>query len=448
MITEGLFKSDVGRRNQRGKLWRGFYQSSLIVAVIALLTLFLTVVDRAFGTIAVVDAIDPATLANGRPIDQLSGEELASILVDNLSVGRVRVLIRDQVIVNYNSDTLSQQTISELLQGKTYPPEVSSNKLSELTSEELKAVLAQNLSSGQLYDLVNAEIIKLDVVESWTLSQTLFNYNAIVAENNERHPDAVLQFHSWLNSRFLTSQTAQKPFETGLRAAIAGSIWIIMLTILFALPLGIAAAIYLEEYTHVDIQNRYLKIVNNIIETNIRNLAGVPSVIYGMLGLFVFVRSWGTITQGRTVLSASLTMALLILPVIIINAQEAIRAVPSSIREASYGLGATRWQTVWRQVLPAALPGILTGAILAVSRALGETAPLIVVGGVTQIFVDPNGPLSPFTSIPIQVYAWIPLPDEKYSYIAAAGIIVLLVLLLLLNAVAIILRNRFSRRLA
>jgi phosphate transport system permease protein len=203
---------------------------------------------------------------------------------------------------------------------------------------------------------------------------------------------------------------------------------------------GVGAAIYLEEYA---VKNRF----NQLIETNVRNLAGVPSIIYGLLGLAIFVRALSGVTGGRTLLSAGLTMGLLILPVIIINAQEAIRAVPSSIREASYGLGATKWQTIWNQVLPAALPGVLTGTILAMSRAIGETAPLIVIGASTYIVFDPNGPLSKFTALPIQIYQWTARPQDQYRDIAAAAIIVLLVLLLLLNAAAIILRGRFRKSL-
>jgi phosphate transport system permease protein len=199
--------------------------------------------------------------------------------------------------------------------------------------------------------------------------------------------------------------------------------------------------------------------VNRVIQVNINNLSGVPSIIYGMLGLAIFVRllepmTSGTLfgaadpttANGRTILSAGLTLGLLILPVIIINAQEAIKAVPSSLRQASYGLGATRWQTVWHHVLPSALPGILTGTILSVSRAIGETAPLVVVGASTFITVDPSGPFSKFTTLPIQIFQWTARPQDVFRNIAAAAILVLLVLLLGMNASAILLRNRFSRR--
>jgi phosphate transport system permease protein len=196
--------------------------------------------------------------------------------------------------------------------------------------------------------------------------------------------------------------------------------------------------------------------LTSIIQTNINNLAGVPSIVYGMLGLAVFVRTFEAITSGaafgvtdsngRTVLSAGLTMGILVLPLIIINAQEAIKAVPDSLRQAAFGVGATRWQTIWHHVLPNALPGILTGSILAISRALGETAPLIVVGASTFITIDPQGVFSKFTALPIQIYNWTTRPQAEFHSIAASAIIVLLVLLLTLNATAILLRNRFQRR--
>ena len=212
------------------------------------------------------------------------------------------------------------------------------------------------------------------------------------------------------------------------------------------------AAIYLEEYASDNWLNR-------IIQTNINNLAGVPSIIYGILGLAIFVRSLEPLTSGeifgmvdpttangRTVLSGGLTLGLLVLPLIIINAQEAIRAVPRSLRNASFGVGATKWQTVWSHVLPNAIPGILTGTILAVSRAIGETAPLIVVGASTAISFDPSSPFSKFTTLPMQIYQWTSRPQDEFRSLAAAAILVLLMLLLSLNAIAVVLRNRFSRR--
>ena len=224
--------------------------------------------------------------------------------------------------------------------------------------------------------------------------------------------------------------------------------------ILFSFPVGVGAAIYLEEYAH---KERFL---NRLIQTNINNLAGVPSIIYGMLGLAIFVRmmefltsgaflSGGdTTSNGRTIISAGLTLGLLILPLIIINGQEAIRAVPNSLRQAGFGLGATHWQVIWHHVLPSAMPGVLTGTILAVSRAIGETAPLVVVGASTFIAMDPNGPFSKFTVLPIQIYQWTSRPQDEFRNLAAAAILVLLVLLLTLNASAVLLRNRFNRNRA
>ncbi len=448
MIEEGVFHDSIVKRNRRGKLWSRFYFGSLVIAIVALITLFLTVIDQAFGTVALSYVIDPATLADGRPLDQLSNEELADILTNNLSAGRARIVLRDNVIVNYNADTYTKQPIQELLQGRTFDSSVGEKTLGTLSVEEVGNILGQNLSTTTLLDIVTTEVIQEQILESWPLFQTLFNYNQIVAENAEKHPEGQLQFRSWINTRFLTTPMATEALKTGVRTALLGSLWIIAITIFVALPIGIGSAVYLEEYARTGTRSRLFNIINNIIEINIRNLAGVPSIIYGMLGLFVFVRLLGDVTQGRTILSAGLTMALLILPVIIINAQEAIRAVPYSIREASYGMGATRWQTVSRQVLPAALPGIMTGTILGVSRAVGETAPLIVVGAATFIVTDPSGFFSQFTALPIQVYQWTSLPQAEFRYVAAAAIVVLLILLMSLNATAIILRNRFSRRLA
>ncbi|MEO1289401.1 MAG: ABC transporter permease subunit, partial [Chloroflexota bacterium] len=393
---------------------------------------------------------------------------------------------------------------------------------------------------------------------------------------------------SWLSTEFLQTPMSSVPAQAGIRTALYGSIIMMVIVILVSLPVGVAAAIYLEEYARDNVLSRFpLVNINKIIETNVRNLAGVPSIIYGMLGLAIFVRmlapftsgvvfginvnppptnrivnlmeeptnleldleldenynitaytgpEWlsendaqrvvtlfrrygtpsvtnrgnvpieriesdianilgirirnqvpanadeldylrvasgfvelstlpagmtieqfeslgqqlrrvsGFTLSGRTVLSAALTLSLLILPVIIINAQEALRAVPNALREASYGLGATKWQTIWKTILPAAVPGIMTGTILAVSRAVGETAPLIVVGASTFLLTDPNGPFSQFTALPIQVYQWTARPQGQFQFIAAAAIIVLLTMVLVLNAVAIIIRSRFDNR--
>jgi phosphate transport system permease protein len=242
---------------------------------------------------------------------------------------------------------------------------------------------------------------------------------------------------------FLTRFPSRKPQEAGILSALVGSIWLMVLTALISFPIGVGAAIYLEEYAP---DNR----LTRLIEINIANLAGVPSIIYGLLGLEIFVRVMFPITGGRSVLSGSLTMSLLILPIIIIATREALKAVPDSLRQAGHALGATRWQVIWGQVLPLALPGALTGTILALSRAIGETAPLITIGALTYIaFLPPlslEGLRTPFTVLPIQIFNWISRPQPGFHVGAAAGIIVLLIVLLLINSAAILLRNKYQSR--
>ena len=233
---------------------------------------------------------------------------------------------------------------------------------------------------------------------------------------------------------FINSYPSRFPEQAGIKAALYGTIWMMAFTALFAVPVGIGAAIYLEEFAR---RNWLTK----VIETNINNLAGVPSIIYGLLGLTVFVR---LMDLGRVVLAGSLTMALLVLPIVIVAAREGLRSVPPSIREASLGLGATPWQTVWMQVLPPAMPSVLTGVILALSRAIGETAPLITLGALTFVAFTPSSPFDAFTVLPIQVFNWVSRPQPEFKDTAAAGIIVLMVMLLTMNAVASILRNHFE----
>jgi phosphate transport system permease protein len=238
-----------------------------------------------------------------------------------------------------------------------------------------------------------------------------------------------------LSWQFLTSYPSRRPAEAGVLPALMGSIYVIGLTALLTIPVGIAAAIYLEEYAR---QGR----LSRFIEINITNLAGVPSIIYGLLGLGLFVRA---LSFQRSVLAGASTLALLVLPVVILATREGLRAVPKSLREASYALGATKWQTIWHQVLPVALPGVLTGIILALSRAIGETAPLITIGALTYVPFVPDSIWSPFTVLPIQIFNWVSRPQAAFVQNAAAGIMVLLVLLLSMNAVAIWLRDRFQR---
>ena len=234
---------------------------------------------------------------------------------------------------------------------------------------------------------------------------------------------------------FLTSLPSRRAEDAGIYAALLGTVWVISATAVLAVPVGVGTAIYLEEYGTRD---RWFR----LIEINIANLAGVPSIIYGLLGLGLFVRA---LAMGRSVLAGAATLALLVLPVVILASREALRAVSPALREASYALGATRWQTIWHQVLPAALPGILTGTMLALSRAIGETAPLITIGALTYVPFAPDGIWSPFTVLPIQVFNWVSRPQEAFVENAAAGIMVLLALLLAMNGTAAWLRDRYQR---
>lgn len=236
---------------------------------------------------------------------------------------------------------------------------------------------------------------------------------------------------------FLTNYPSRIAENAGLRSALLGSLWMLAFTAIIAFPLGLGAAIYLEEYAPDNWLTRF-------IQLNIANLAGVPSIVYGLLGLGLFVR-W--LALGRVVLAGSMTMALLILPLIIVASREAIRAVPDSLRDGSYALGATRWQMVRQTVLPSASGGILTGTILALARAIGETAPLITIGALTYVAFDPNGPLDIFTVLPIQIFNWVSLPQKEFHSLAAGGIVVLLVVLLSANSFAVYLRYRMQRRL-
>jgi phosphate transport system permease protein len=406
------FDSRTITRHRRGRFWRFVYGASTVVGIVVLILLLLNVINSVFGFSAIENRIQPDDLAiNGIPIESLHKNDLVFILEQNLSAGLIRRLADD------------------------------------LPFEER--------SRENVYDLVIEWVVDPEVIASWSLFDSIFNRDRIAEEMAERYPAADLKFLSWLTWKFITTPQSSDPENAGVRTAILGSLYVIGITIVFSFPLGVGAAIYLEEYADPKRQ------INRLIQTNINNLAGVPSIIYGILGLAIFVRLLSVLTSGaifagsagdatangRTILSAGLTLGLLILPLIIINAQEAIKAVPSSLRLASFALGGTRWQTVWNHVFPSALPGILTGTILAISRAVGETAPLVVIGASTFITSDPDGPFSKFTVLPIQIYQWTSRPQAEFHSIAAAAIIVLLVLLLSLNATAIFLRNRYTQRL-
>ena len=240
----------------------------------------------------------------------------------------------------------------------------------------------------------------------------------------------------YLNLDFLTNFASRIPENAGIKAALVGSLWLMAVVAPVSIILGVSTAIYLEEYAK---KNK----LNDFIRMNISNLAGVPSVVFGLLGLTIFVR---LMDLGKSILAAGFTMSLLILPIIIVAAQEAIRAVPNEQREASYGMGATKWQTIVRVVLPAAIPGILTGSILALSRAIGETAPLVVIGIPVILQFLPTGILDSFTALPMQIFDWAKRPQEEFQFVAAAGIIVLMTVLVCMNSIAVFIRNKFQKR--
>jgi phosphate transport system permease protein len=408
-IIHSDYDVNIKGRRRKGSIWRWTLQLSTVIGIIALLALLLNIINGAFGYAALEAKVDPATLAvNGFPLEEQSKEQLIGVLRSNLSSGAFNKLEKDQPFAER--------------------------------------------SRANVYQLVIERIVKYDIKESWQLWDSLTRSREIKATVAQDYPNAQLRFISWFTTDFVSRPQSSEALTAGVRTAILGSLWTILFTLLLAFPLGLGAAIYLEEYATDNWLNR-------LIRTNINNLAGVPSIVYGILGLAIFVRTLEPLTSGqifglvdpstangRTVLAAGLTLGLLVLPIIIINAQEAIRAVPQSLRNASYGLGATKWQTVWSHVLPNSIPGILTGTILAISRAIGETAPLVVVGASTAISFDPASPFSKFTTLPIQIYQWTSRPQDEFRSLAAAAILVLLIILLSLNASAIVLRNRFSRR--
>lgn len=372
-------------------------------------------------------------------LEDLPKDELVDILAGGISLNVGRRLEREQRFYEDQLVFEDQATWDEIC----------------ASAEPPAGCTAPPRGQNNVYLLVQERIVQPQYLETWYLWPSLTQRSEIIQTAAEKYPNAEVLFKSWINWQFLVSPQSSTPEIAGIRTAILGTLWVLLVTFLFSFPLGVGAAVYLEEYAD------HTKRFNQIIQTNINNLAGVPSIIYGMLGLAVFVRVLEPITSGaifgavesgvtangRTILSAGLTLGLLILPIIIISAQESIRAVPGSLRQASLGLGATKWQTIWTHVLPNALPGILTGTILSMSRAIGETAPLVVVGASTFITFDPSGPFSKFTVLPIQIYQWTSRPQQIFRNLAGAAIIMLLFLLLTMNATAIYLRNRFSKRI-
>ena len=402
-------ETNLPARQRSGRVWLIVFQASMTVGIIALCILLLKIINDSFGLMIFEFQKDSAALTvSGTPLEALPKEELEIILKDNISKGRYSTLEKEKSITS---------------RGKQ-----------------------------ELYDLIVTEVLKPKVIKTYPLLQSIVAREEIYQFAINNYPGAFITFRAWVNWNFIASPQSSDPLTAGISNAIMGSLFSILIAMLFAVPVGIGAAIYLEEYARDNW-------INQLIRTNINNLAGVPSVIYGILGLAIFVRLMEPVTSGsifgiaapgtangRTLLSAGLTLGLLVLPLVIINAQEAIRSVPQSLREASFGVGGTRWQTIWYHVLPNAIPGTLTGTILAMSRAIGETAPLILIGASTFITYNPNSAFSKFTSVPVQIYQWTARPQDVWRNLAAAAILVLLGMLLSLNAVAILLRNRYSRR--
>lgn len=409
------FQANLAGRKRNGRAMAWVFLASTAFAVLCLGALLFSILNQTAGYVLVEYAVSEADVFpsgdDGKPkkLDSLSREELLAVIDGNLGARRIKAL------------------------------EIEKN-LNARTDKELE-------------ELVIAEVLQPEVLRSWFLIESLLGRDSVFEWAAENAPDGSLTFRWWLSPAFLSASQSSDALYAGVRSAIIGSLMTIALTLLAAFPIGLGAAIWLEEYAK---ESR----LNGIIKTNIYNLSGVPSIIYGMLGLGIFVRALEPLTSGalfgvsggdaagngRTVLSAGLTLALLILPTIIINAQEAIRAVPRSLRESGYALGATKWQVILHHVLPASMDRILTGTVLAVSRGIGETAPLVLVGAATFLTRDPSTIFSRFTTLPIQIYQWTARPQAEFRNIAAAAIVILMILLLSLNSVAIILRNEFRSR--
>ena len=443
----------LSRRTRRARLFQAGCLLALTIAVLALATLLYTIINDSFGLVAIVNQNDPAAIVSDLGYDSettgladISYDEMVGLLEADVSSGVGRRLERDQRFYEDRLVFEDDATWAEICSSDTPPT----------------GCTAGPRDQANVYSLVVERVVVADIIATNQLVPSLLDpqgFESEIATGFEagRFPDYTIEqvhfeWRAWFNPTFLNTPQSSTPEVAGIRTAILGSAWLVLITVLFAVPVGVAAAIYLVEYAK---PSR----LNDFIQTNINNLAGVPSIIYGMLGLAIFVRVLEPFTSGaiftagvppsdngRTIVAAGLTLGLLTLPVVIISSQEALKAVPDSLRHAGLALGATRWQTVRSQILPVALPGVLTGTILAVARAVGETAPLILVGAASFITTDPSGPFSKFTALPIQIFQWTSFPQEEFHNLAASASVALLLLLLTLNAAAVILRNRYSRR--
>lgn len=416
-MNEGFLPRQSLRKSW-GAVWNTVFVAATLVGILSLATLLYTIVDEAFGLVALEYTTRPEELAlvEGKTLDQHTPLELAGVI--------------RQALIDYVG---------------TLTPGIVSNY------ESIQGKPLEEWAAADLMKVISTDILEIEVQETFGLTESLLQRGRIEAQVAEEYPDAVLQFRSWLSGSFLTGNQSSLVLDAGIRSAVLGTLWTIAIAILFAFPIGVGAAIYLQEYAGDTKINRF-------IQTNIYNLAGVPSIIYGMLGLALFVRALEPLTSGeifggvdpvtangRTILSAGLTLGILILPVIIINAQEAFKAIPNSLRYSAYGVGATRWQMIWHHLIPASFDRVLTGTVFAVSRAIGETAPLVVIGASTFLTLDPTGPFSKFTVLPMQIYTWTARPEEGFKNAAGAAILVLLVLLIALNLSAILYRNHLRK---
>lgn len=406
--TEENVFSLMEKRRKSSFVWQVVFLFSTSLAILFLILLLVSVIDSTFGFAALAYEVAPSDLLEGKEnLSQFSRSELENVVRTRLPGGILRRVEYEKPIADRSDKDLTV--------------------------------------------LVEQHVIKPTVLRTWGLMDSLISQSKI-QEYAAREEGSHLVFKNWLTFDFLLADQSANPLYAGIRTAFLGSLWIILITFLFAFPIGVGSAIYLQEYAPDTKLSR-------ILQLNIFNLSAVPSIIYGLLGLAVFVRAMEPLTSGavfsqvadatangRTILSGGLTLGLLVLPIMIINTQEAIKAVPDSLRMSSYGIGATKWQTIWGQVLPVSIDRILTGTILALSRALGETAPLVVIGASTFISVDPSGIFSKFTTLPIQIYQWSARPQGAYRNIAGAAIIALLVLLMVLNSSAIIIRDKLSKK--
>ncbi len=411
MSAQPVFEPNLAARHRRATIGLAVFQAATLVGIVVLMALLYNILNGIAGIAAIEYRVYPGSVGlDLATLDQAPREQLVALIRDFVSPGLLRQLERQRPLEARSTEELAQ--------------------------------------------LVLERVFRPKVLTTWPLVPSLLHQQEIVRRTQEQYPQAELRWVTWWNMRFLTRPQSSNPIRAGVRTAILGSLWLMLITALTALPLGVAAAVYLEEYARRD------RWINRLIQVNINNLAGVPSIIYGILGLAIFVRALepltsgalfgavpaGVTANGRTLLSGGLTLGLLVLPIVIINTQEAIRAVPNSLREAAYGLGATKWQVVWHHVLPNALPGIMTGTILGLSRALGETAPLVVVGASTFITFDPTTPFAKFTALPIQIYQWTARPQPVFRNLAAAASLTLLLLLFVLNGIAVTIRHRARQR--